>query len=347
MGLDLLWLAMPVLVLALAALLVWGMQQGGEAARLPVAAAEPARVVPAPAAPVRQPDLGDYLSANMIEDRRVLAALWQLDVPDLIVSQWSPAGEEHIRLTAYDQGWLPFHLGEEAALVELEERLFASAEAQGIPPRALLRSAWSFVRARLDGPDIAIQSQFREGHFIHRFFHLDADGKLHAGAMAGPMAEGWLQYRLGVAEYLAGRPAAAYEGLLAGAMSADGRLAGWVEGWLALSMQRRGAEPAAVRTHLAHAAEWNPRGLTMRLARGSIAGAGALQRLARQLHHEVATHSDRRVQTCFLVAQSLVTNGHAGVAAETCRLILREAPRHPATSRLLQSIERRERGAQT
>lgn len=345
---DLNWMAVSILVLILIVILLWGMrrdEKGNSAARGEIAADDPE---PQP----RQHGIfqGDYHGSNMMEDRRYLRSLWGPDTPDLVVGFWRSPRDASPRNTSFRQMFLPIEGGWDHLLSSIEQVLFESSEVQEVPAGSLLASAWCFIQIPGIRDDLAILTRFSDGEFHHTFHRVDSEGLLHVFQREeldlGSEGTTWENYRLAVSLCLRKeRPDVALEILheLGSAMESRGE----AHGWLAAMEHQNGRDPGMLARHLSISREFAPGNLHARLLKARLLGPELLGREIRRLDMMLLSNTDRRVQTGFLLAQSLHALDHGAAARELCGLILAEAPRHSATSRLVRLIDQRERGAQT
>lgn len=344
---ELHWIGLSVLIVLLASLLIWGLRRDRRAEVM--AMKEIASDDPAPD-PVSQTALCDYAASTMMEDRRFLGQAWREDTPDLIVSFWCAPRDASARHSSFRQLFLPLLGGWEGLLRSLEGEIFEAAEEQSIPVGSLLDASWCFLRLPGMGGDAVIRTRFAGGRFVHRVFLSDSDGKLHGVRREElPLTgggSGWAVYREAVARWLLGDSTEAAMGQLDSLCSQDATR-GHAHSWMALLGWHDGADGAEVRRHLSFAREFSPDNLHARLVKARLTGPEALCAEIVRLNRLITVNTDRRVQTGFLFAQSLHSLGHDTVARGLCEIMLAEAPRHSATSRLIRRIDQRQRGAQT
>ncbi|CAN5362485.1 hypothetical protein BH09SUM1_BH09SUM1_18240 [soil metagenome] len=354
---EFLWVLIPTSAALLFVVLMMGLRRGermpAEAAREIAADDPPAEP---PASTLSPHDPVEHIGYGLLQDRRFLTSTWGPDTPDLLVALWADS-EHHNQLTSYRQFFLPLEQDLTAALGVLENEFFEGAEASGIPERSRLLAAFCFVFLPDRHQDLLVQSSFVFGQFDHRFFLLDADGKLSriypdletTGGML--LEDHWGRYRAALADVVSGVEDAgdSMNGLV---KSVECRANAYAWGAHLALRKGAGAEdaPAALkvaRRFLSLAQELGPSVPIAKSESARISGEAAVRAHARTLHSLVAFHSDKQVQTGFLLAQSLVCLCQEPAAKALCELILLEAPRHPGASRLLRLITQRERGAQT
>ncbi|MCC5875061.1 MAG: hypothetical protein JJU11_02470 [Candidatus Sumerlaeia bacterium] len=340
------WLGTITVVLLLSAILFWGFRRdrkGEVMAKREIAADDP------PFDPISEEILTGNLAATMIEDRRFLRSLWGPDTPDLLVGFWRAPRDATPRHSSFRQLFLPLADDWEVVLAVLEREIFEAAEEQGVPMGSLLDNSWCFLRLPGSSDDVAIQTRFIEGEFHHSYYLVDPDGKLHATRRSKlPLGNGggWASYRGAIIQSLHGNdPIQAREEFHQVAGELD--LRGAAHGWLALLAHEEGGAAPNWRNHLSVSRELAPENLHARLLKARFQGGERVAMEVRRLDKILLANTDHRIQTGFLLAQSLHALDHHHAARGVCQLILAEAPRHSATSRLIHMIDQRERGAQT
>lgn len=341
------WVGTIIVMMILSGILIWGMRRdrNGEAlARQEIEADDP------PQDPISEATLTGHLAATMIEDRRFLRSLWGPDTPDLLVGFWRSPRDTTPRHSSFSQLILPVADGWEALLAVLEREIFEAAEEQAIPVGSLLDNAWCFLRHPACKDDVAIQTRFVDGEFLHSYYVVDQDGKLHATRRnklpTGDGKNGWAAYRSAVILSLLQRDRNQAREIFH-TMTGDLDIRGGAHGWLALLAHEEGESSPNWSTHLSISRELAPENLHTRLLKARLNGPETLRMEVRRLDKILLANTDQRIQTGFLLAQSLHALDHHHAARGVCQLILAEAPRHSATSRLIQVIDQRERGAQT
>lgn len=349
------WVAVPLVMVLLSALLVWGMRKDPRSRQQAMA-----REIHSDDPPMEPPheDRGQNgpTSATAMEQRRLLAEFWGNDCPDMVLTYWAHSDSSAANLSACQQLFLSFHGGMHETLASLENHFFEGAAEQGVPERSRFLVGCTFVRLPHRGQDLVIRSSFQESRFAHEFFLADCDGKMAPLAMDVETSTelvfqtDWLEFRRAVGalvnpEFEGHREEARTHFL---SRVAEDPSDAQAHGWLARCERTSAdASPRDAARHLAMALEFQPEN---RLARLESARAGN-PRLMRQWLRDALLFIDSRtdfdVQGSYLFAQSLLALDQKAAARMLCEQMLLEFPRHPGAPRLLRQIDQKERGAQT
>lgn len=343
------WVAVPLVMVLLSALLVWGMRKDPRNRRR--AMAEEIRSDDPPV------DHGDGVLPPMasaaggaIEERRLLTDLWGNDCPDMIVTYWSNAESQATNLSACQQLFLSFQGGMHATLASLENHFFDGALEQGVPERSRFLIGCTFIRLTHRAQDLVIRSTFQGSRFAHEFFLADGDGKLSPLAMDLEGSEDlifqrhWLEFREAICAIddderremiLAHFRARVEEDF------SDAQAHSWIAHFEQFPDSATGAR------HLAMALEFEPDNRLALLESGRRQGTRALRSWIHQARRFLDMRTDFEVQGCFLLAQSLLVLDQKHAARLLCEQMILEFPRHPGTPLLLRQIDQKERGAQT
>lgn len=339
------WVAVPFVVLLLMGLLVWGMRRDPCAKRL---AMEAEIVSDDPAAAGRSTSG----RTTILEHRRLLTAVWRDALPDLLVSFWKPPGSHTRLIIAHQQVFLPAHNRMERLLAALENNLFENAEEIGIPERSRFVKSYTFIRLIEQGQDLVIESRFIQTRFSHEFHFLDADGRMspvsvHSDLTAAILAAARLVPYRSDGETLALAEQVAFATQHFERMLCVEGISGTAHGWLAHLGALGGAEPEVIRRHAALALEFSPSCQIARLEWRKLQGGEAVEKWISRVREFLVLNSDAPDQSGYLVAQSLLTLHQHSIAKILCEQLLLDSPGHDGASRLLQTIARKERGAET
>lgn len=340
---ELHWAAVPLLMLFLSGLLIWGLRKHPRATRDELAeilSDDPEGDDSVSARPL------DFLSPELIQDRRLLVQQLGGDTPDLLVAFWSDPARPQPFLLTFQQGFLPLSSGIADALADLENRLFDEAETDEVPPGARLAAAYSFVHLQSHARDLLIQSTFAGDHFDHHFFLIDGDGKLSRLQVEMDTAPEILLSPRGhlhrealsmlSREENTSVPRECFLRLL----EMDFRDAS-AHAWLAHLGAQEGEAASESLRRLSLALEFAGDHLIARLESAQLRGADALAGQVKALRREIAQASDHVTHTGYLLAQSLMVLRQGAAARALCQLLLAESPRHPGANRLLRLLDRR------
>jgi hypothetical protein len=314
---ELHWLAVTLVTTIVLGILLWGLR------KVPAADCKEAREICSddvpPAAPFEVSLAPEPLSVSVVTARRILTSIWGVDTPDLTVSYWMNPEFPTIRLRSFQQTFLPMEEGLLEALGDMETRIYETAVEQEVPERSRFLTAWTFIHLPPCRRDLVVQSFFAGTRLDHKFYLMDADGKLgvlnvsgnpSGAALFGTM---WFPYRCALH---------------------------------ALQQGAAGAEEQEVLRHAALALELDPDNLMARLEKSRTGDGSALRDTIAALKVFLASQTDEEAQAGFLLAQSLEALGQ-GNAAGMLSALLMEDSSNESINRLLRLIRHHERGAQT
>jgi len=344
------WVAVPLVMVLLSVLLIWGMRKEhrARAARME----EEIRSDDPPAEPPIVAPAMDSISSAIVEERRLLVELWGPDVPDLVVSLWISPNPGQAPIVNYQQFFLPFDEDLEGALASLESQIFDGAVDQGVPEKSRFLVSYTFVRLSHLGHDFAIRSSFVGASFVHEFRLADSDGKL---VELPPETHSTVELTSD-ARWLARRRALVHairdgEGVIASELFRDilrdDPCDGGAYAWLGHIEQCQAGDRADIVRNLAMAEEFASASQVAQIERARQMGTRALRRWVRAVRNYIASRTDAELHGGFLLAQSLIALHQGSVARLLCEQLLNEYAQHPGAARLHRLINRKERGAQT
>lgn len=295
----------------------------------------------------------ELMPAGIVSARRFLRQTWGPDTPDLITACWE-GHDIPKRYSSFHQGFLPLGETLEETLLAMEDVLFEEAPGQGVPERARLVTAWTFLHLPARQQDLVVRSRFGSIGLEHQFFLMDADGKLapldlEACVTPNPLTGSeWSIYRRAVEAACEGTATAQAVAEALEHLTESPEMQAPVQAWLAHLARIQGSDPRQICRHAALALEFAPHCRLAMLERAQSTSPRDLQDATDKLHRFYQTHLDEEPQSAFLLVQSLAALQQLGAAQLLCNLLAARGRRFAeALEPLRRTLDQRQRGAQT
>lgn len=347
---DLNWIAVPLVMIGLSALLIWGMRKNPR-----VQWNQYHREIESDDPPRERSHFGGAgehrLPAQVIELRRMLTGAWGNDTPDMMVSFWGTSPGARSEILSYRQLFIPLKPSARETLLHVEH-LCESDFPDHIPEYAGLIVSYTFVRLPGSGAgDIVIKSFPAEHNFAHQFFFLDADGKL-IGLRIDPeevletfFAENAFHFRQGMVSLSQDDRSAAiatFEEIVSEEFDHASAHA-----WLAFLLAAGGADAAALQRELSLAGEFSAHHRIGRIVRAGLGSAEQLKAMANELRRHATGSETTPAQAFYLLCQGLLTLRQHKLARAFADLVRPELPAGADSERLERLLDSDQRGAQT